>query len=65
MAEWVFYRGGPKDGQVLLGERDAGFLVFDDRRPWAYYRLTDETAQTDRGRIPVAEYVGEHPPTNA
>lgn len=61
--DWVYYRGGPKDGQILLGEHDHdGYLLFDGPGPWAYYRLTGETKATNRGPIPIAEYVGEHPP---
>jgi hypothetical protein len=61
--QWVYYRGGPKDEQVLLGTQEAGYLVFDGPRPWGYYQVTDETHATNHGPVPVAVYVGNKPPT--
>ena len=63
MNEWVYYRGGPKDGHVLLGKTDhEGEILFDSPGQAAFYKLTGETVKTDRGQIPVAEYVGHKPP---
>jgi hypothetical protein len=63
MTDWVLYRGGPRDGQILPGTYDLDRLIlFDGSQPWAYYRLTTETAMTRRGRLPVAEYLGGRPP---
>lgn len=67
MNEWVYYVDGPKDGQTLLGKHDHdGFLVFDGKRPWAFYKLNGEgfTAK-DGQRVQVAVYIGEHPPARS
>jgi hypothetical protein len=66
MNEWVYYRGGPKEGHVLLGKEDHdGLLLFDSPREAAYYKLTAETVNTDKGRIPVAEFIGHKPPAES
>jgi hypothetical protein len=63
MAEWMFYRGGPYDGQVQLGKHEHdGYLLFIDHGSTAYYRPTAEVVPSDRGPLPVAEYIGDHPP---
>ena len=59
----VYYRGGPKDGQILASVLHGRLILFDGPSPWAYYQLTAVMMDTDRGSFPVAEYVGEQPPT--
>jgi hypothetical protein len=59
---WVFCRGGPKEGQILAGVLHDRLILFDGSSPWAYYKLTAEMMDTDRGSFPVADYVGEQPP---
>jgi hypothetical protein len=57
----ALYREGPKDGQILtVDEGEDGILAFAD--PVAYYRLLAETAVTEQGQLPIAEYVGDHRP---
>ena len=61
--EWVFFLGGPKDGQVLLGDQDAdGLLMFDlvgevagSMPRFAYYRLTGAATATDKGPISACQ----------
>lgn len=59
----TFYKGGPKDRQILPADAEDGeYLIFKESTPWAYYRRTEETIFDEQaGEIPVADYVGEHP----
>jgi hypothetical protein len=58
----AYYRGGPKDGLLLLASTDGELLVFQEGQPpWPRYRLTTETIDKNGTTYPIAEYVETTP----
>jgi hypothetical protein len=56
----AYFRGGPKDGEVLpMPLTASGYVGFDDTPPpWARYELTAETVTRGGLEYRVAVYVG-------